>query len=103
MKRSLSLQKWHGFGMGRGFVLGTLIILGAVISTVAISSNTSAHDGDASLVHACVNQTNAQVRIAHPGPGDENTDCTALGADWLNVHLDEDWTGAGTGSLVARG
>ena len=66
MKKLVSVQKWCPFGMGRAFVLGTLIILGAVISIVATSSNVSAHLGDTSLVHACVNAANAEVRIVHP-------------------------------------
>ena len=97
MQRFTWLTKWQVLGLIGVLALG--MVAATIIAGVLVSNQASAHGGDASLVHACVNQTNAEVRIAHPGPGNENTDCTALGVDWMNVHLDDEWLGAGTGSL----
>ena len=60
-----SLTNWRGFGV---LVLGLLLVLG--VSNTDTPTNVSAHGGDTNVVHACVNDTNAEVRIAHPGPGD---------------------------------
>jgi len=98
MYRFASLTKWHVLGVIGVLALG--MVAATAIAGVLVSNQASAHGGDATLVHACVNQTNAVVRIAHPGPGDENTDCAVgVGPDWSNVHLDDEWLGAGTGSL----
>ena len=74
-----------------------LIVAGSFLGLI-VTSMVRADGGDATLVHTCVRIANGEVRVIHPGPGDENLDCTAF-AGFTNVHLDDDWTGAGTGSM----
>ena len=55
---------------------------------------------DSDLIHACANDTNAHVPIAHPGPNDESTNCTVVtDPGWSNVDWDNEWLGADTSRL----
>lgn len=83
-----------------GVVAAIALLAMGGITALMISGPAAAHGGDPSLVHACVNQTTAEVRIAHPGPGDENSNCGNISPNWQNVDLvDDDWVGSGTGSM----
>ena len=68
MQLSTIATKWSLLVMTLAF-----LALAAGIVTVV-----NAHDGDATMVHACVNTTNGQIRIADPGPGDADTDCAVV-------------------------
>jgi hypothetical protein len=93
--RSMGREGWYPKEV---FVLA--ILLAVAVASANSTARVSSHGGDTTLVHACVNNTNAEVRILEPGPGDANTLCPDfLGADWINVHLDSDWTGTGTASI----
>ena len=86
MRKGGLIQKRHIFGLIG--VLALAMVAATAIPGFLVSDQASAHGGDADLVHACVNETNAEVRIAHPGPGDANTDCAVVaGPDWSDVHL----------------
>ena len=47
-------------------VLGMVLVLG--VAGVDTPAGVSGHGGDASLVHLCVNDTDAKVRVVHPLP-----------------------------------
>jgi hypothetical protein len=48
---------------------GIGILTVTAIAGALVSNNVSAHSGDATVVHACVNDTTAQTLIVSPGPG----------------------------------
>ena len=98
MSRKAWVKKWQVLGIIGVFALGALA--GSMFVGVLTSDRASAHGGNPGVVHACVNSTNAEIRIAHPGPGDASIDCTVtLGAPWTNLDLDDEWLGAGSGTL----
>lgn len=78
--------------------IACLFLLGM---TLGVASNINAHGGDPARIHACVRQSNGSVRFVPP-----DDDCSELNPPgaWLPVHWDveggdNDWAGAGTGSL----
>jgi len=71
-----SIKKWHVLGLIGLLALG--IVTATAVNAAMISNRASAHGGDASIIHTCVNQTIAEVHIAHHGLGDESTDCTLV-------------------------
>ncbi len=85
----------------RGLWVACLLLVMAVAS-VDTPARLSAHGGDVDLIHACVNDINAETLIVHPGPGNADIDCVnppwPLGAGWSPLDLST-WSGAGTGSL----
>ena len=71
-------------------VLGLLMVM--AVASVDTPATVSAHGGDTSLVHLCVNDTNAETLIVHPlPPGDANIDCVnppwPLGPGWSPVDV----------------
>jgi hypothetical protein len=81
--------KAQGLGIRLLLALGMLLVM--AIASVDTQARVSAHGGDASLVHLCVNDTNAQVRLVHPGPANADIDCVnppwPLGAGWSPVDV----------------
>ena len=76
-----------------------LLVVGIALGT-GITAMVNAHGGDSSIVHACVNTADGSISIvAAPGGGDPNNDCSTLPGNWVPLDLDNDWSGAGTGSL----
>ncbi len=96
----MNYSKAQALGIRILLALGMLSVM--AVAGVETPATVSAHGGDASMVHACVNDTNAETLIVHPGPGDATIDCVnapwPLGAGWAPVDLTT-WSGAGTGSL----
>jgi len=96
----LNNMKAHAFGIRALLVLGMLLVM--AVASADTPANVSAHGGDVDVIHACVNHTNAETLIFHPGPGNANIDCVnppwPLGPGWSPVDLTT-WSGAGTGSL----
>ena len=64
MKRLTSIKKWHILGLLGVLALGIVVVTAIAVSLV--SNDLSAHGGDTSLVHACVNQTNARSGLLTP-------------------------------------
>jgi len=98
------MKKLIGQGLGIKGLLLLVMLLVMAVASVDAPANVSAHGGDASLVHACVNQTTLETLIVHPSPsGGPDIDCVSrpwpFGPGWAPVDLDNDWSGAGTGSL----
>ncbi len=65
-----------------------------------LTANIYAHEGDPEKIHACVRQ-NGRVRVVQP-----NNDCGQMNPPgaWSPIHWDieggdDDWSGAGTGSM----
>ncbi len=78
--------------MGIRFLLALGMLSMMVTASAETPATVRAHGGDASLVHLCVNDTDAQVRLVHPLPvGDANIDCVnppwPLGTGWSPVDL----------------
>jgi len=71
---------------------GVGILTVTAIAGALVSNNVSAHSGDATVVHACVNDTTAQNAHRLPRPRYPNIDCVnlpwPLGAGWSPVDLD---------------
>ncbi len=93
--------KAQASGIRLVLLLGMMLVLAG--GSVDTPASAKAHGGDASLVHACVNQTNARIVIVHPLPvGSPDIDCVnapwPLGAGWAPLDLTT-WSGGGTGSL----
>ena len=83
------------FGTGVVF----LLLLGTVFGT-GVSTMVNAHGGDTSLIHGCVNTTSGDLRlVAGLGLGNPNNNCSGFGGNWVPIDLDDDWSGAGTGSM----
>jgi hypothetical protein len=91
---SVGRKRWRLKGV---FMLAILVM--AAVASTDSTARVSSHGGDPNLVHACVNNFSGVVRILAPGPANANTLCSTLGASWTDVHLDNDWTGAGTASI----
>ena len=66
MTKIAMIQKWHIVGLIGVLALG--IVYATAIAGPLVSNRASVRGGDVSLIHAYVNQTNAEIRIAHPGP-----------------------------------
>ena len=70
--------KAQALGIRTLLALGMLLMM--AVASVETPASVRAHGGDASLIHLCVNDTDAQVRLVHPGPGDAAIDCVS--APW---------------------
>ena len=75
-----------------GLAGGTLLVLGIALGT-GITAMVNAHGGDPGKVHAC-RSSRGQVRLVG-----FNNDCSTLPGAWVPIDLDDDWSGAGTGSM----
>ena len=64
----MNYSKAQALGIRILLALGMLSVM--AVAGVETPATVSAHGGDASMVHACVNDTNAETLIVHPGPGD---------------------------------
>lgn len=88
------LPKWILLGTISGvFLLAAGTLAGAYLTEKA--ERVSAHGGDVSVHHACVNDTTAEIRLVHPLPiGGPNIDCFnppwPLGAGWSPLDLDDE-------------
>ena len=72
---------------------GALLVLGIALGT-GITAIVNAHGGDTGKVHAC-RTPSGQIRLVGP-----DNDCSTLPAQWQNpIDLDDDWSGAGSGSM----
>ena len=76
--------KVQALGIRVLLALGMLLVM--AVASVDTPTSVSAHGGDVDQIHACINDTNAEVLIVHPGPGNADIDCVnapwPLGAGW---------------------
>ena len=66
--------KNQALGIRALLTLGMLLVM--AMASADTPASVSAHGGDVSLVHLCVNDTNAETLVVHPHPiGDATIDC----------------------------